>query len=84
MDNIDINNKIKELIERIEVLEERQSDLKYVGNKLYLQNSKKIPNYIEVEMKGKNTIIIGDYRLRFKAAGGNVCSSWKINVELNQ
>ena len=27
---------------------------------------------------------IGDYRLRFKAAGGKVCSSWKINVELNQ
>jgi len=77
------NRKSQEIL--YDWLEERQSDLKYVGNKLYLQNSKKIPKeYIKVEMKGKNTIIIGDYRLRFKAAGGKVCSSWKINVELNQ
>jgi len=65
-------------------LEERQSDLKFVGSKLFLQSVKKIPNNIEVVMKGKDTIIIGDYKLRFKAAGGKVCSSWKINVELNQ
>ena len=40
MDNIDINNKIKELIERIEVLEERQADISY-----FLENPRKLNGY---------------------------------------
>ena len=40
MDNIDINNKIKELIERIEVLEERQADISY-----FLENPRKLNVY---------------------------------------
>ena len=40
MDNIDINNKIKELIERIDVLEERQSDISY-----FLENPRKLNIY---------------------------------------
>ena len=40
MDNIDINNKIKELIERIEVLEERQADISF-----FLENPRKLNVY---------------------------------------
>ena len=65
-------------------LEERQSDLKCVGSNLYVQSSKKIPEHINIEIKGHDTIVIGHYRLRFKAEGGKIKPSWKINVEFNR
>ena len=40
MDNIDINDKIKELTERIEALEERQTDISY-----FLPNPSKLNHY---------------------------------------
>ena len=62
----------------------RQSDLKYVGDKLFVPEQIKIPNKIDVYEKGDDSLIVGHWKLRFKSSGGWVKNSWKINVEFNQ
>ena len=65
-------------------LEKRQSQLKYVGTRLFIPNIVSFTDSVCVEKRGKDSIVIGDYKLRFKASGGSVKSSWKINVETIQ
>lgn len=62
-------------------LSERMSDLKYVGNNLYIPNKKNIPLEVKVEELGNDSLIVGCFKLRFKASGGWVKNSWKINYE---
>ena len=63
---------------------ERESNLKYVGNKLFIPEKYTFPEECKVEIKGIDTVIVGRYALRAKAEGSKVKGSWKFNIELNQ
>lgn len=65
-------------------LSERQSDLKCVGDRLYVPEKIILPELCEPKKWGDDTVIVGHYKLRVKAAGGKVCTSWKINYQINQ
>ena len=67
-----------------EWLGERQSDLKCVGDKLFVPEKKILPELCEPKFCGDDTVIVGHYKLRVKAAGGKVGTSWKINYQINQ
>ena len=67
-----------------EWLSERQSDLKCVGDKLYVPEKIILPELCEPEYCGDDSVIVGCYKLRVKAAGGKVGTSWKINYQINQ
>tara|TARA_B100000900_G_C20397737_1_gene641377 strand:+ start:145 stop:846 length:702 start_codon:yes stop_codon:yes gene_type:complete len=67
-----------------EWLSERQSDLKCVGDKLFVPEKKILPELCEPKFCGDDTVIVGHYKLRVKAAGGKVGTSWKINYQINQ
>ena len=63
---------------------ERLSELKYIGNRLVIVKQFQINKNIAINYKGEDSIIVGDFILRFKASGGKVKSCWKINYELNR
>jgi len=67
-----------------EWLDERQSDLKCVGDKIFVPEKKILSELCEPRFCGDDTVIVGHYKLRVKAAGGQVKTSWKINYQLNQ
>ena len=67
-----------------EWLDTRQSDLKCVGNRLFIPEKKILPELCEPKFYGDDSVIMGHYKLRVKAAGGKVCTSWKINYQFNQ
>lgn len=67
-----------------EWLGERTADLKCVGNKIFIPEEKNLQETYKVKRDGDDSIIVGHYKLRVKAGGGRVDSSWKINYEFNQ
>jgi len=67
-----------------EWLNSRQSDLKCVGDKLFVPDKKKLSHICEPKFCGNDSVIVGHYKLRVKASGSKVCSSWKINYEVIQ
>ena len=63
-------------------LNERQSDFKYIGDKLnFPENYKLNFNQIIVKKIKNDTIKIGNFKFRCKSSGGKVKASWKINLE---
>ena len=53
-----------------EWLNSRQSDLKCVGNELFIPEKKKLPENIFLDVIGDNTVRVGHYKLRVKSSGG--------------
>jgi len=62
-------------------INERQSDLKYVGENLYLKKKFTPPPYdlAIVDIISMDTLRVGDFTLRVKSEGGSINSGWKIN-----
>ena len=67
-----------------EWLNSRQAELKCVGDKLFVPDKKKLSHICEPDFCGNDSVIVGHYKLRVKASGGKVSSSWKINYEVIQ
>lgn len=65
-------------------LNERESDLKYIGTIMLIPEKKTVPEVCKIEKKGNDSIIIGYYKLRVKCESKEVVKSWKINIEFNQ
>ena len=61
----------------------RQSNLKCIGDELLIPEKKYLPEFCKPEYFNNDTIIVGHYKLRVKASGGKVGSSWKINLEFS-
>jgi hypothetical protein len=60
---------------------ERLSDLDLIGNTLSISYKKKYNKNIKIEKDKDNNIKIGDLKIRFKAEGSKVNSSFKMNFE---
>lgn len=67
-----------------EWLDNRKSDLKCIGDEIFIPEKKILPKLCKPKCSGDDTIIVGHYKMRVKAEGGKVSSSWKINYEINQ
>jgi hypothetical protein len=64
-------------------LEERDSDLKYVGNILRIPYKKQIPEHFKVSkvLSCPDSIYVGHFKLRVKCESKCVIKPWKINIE---
>jgi len=60
---------------------DRQSDFKYVGDKLVVPERYDMSEDVVVAKLSSNSIRVGHFKLRVKSSGGKVKSSWKINYE---
>ena len=60
----------------------RKSSLMFVENKLLLVSHKNGLNSSSIFITANKELRIGQYKLRFKSAGSQVSSTWKINVEM--
>lgn len=96
--NIEEKNKIKKLLVDLihkvfnknenvkklyEWLNQRESDLIYIGSKMFIPKKKKFTENIKVvKGNGIDNIIVGNYRLRVKCASRKVKDSWKISIEV--
>ena len=61
----------------------RRSELKCVGNTLSLSKKHVIPiTGAEVRLHNSGSIIVGEFEIRAKAEGGNIATSWKMNLGL--
>ena len=73
---IDLLYKIFEIDENkkklYEWLYERESNLKYLGNELFIPKKYTFPENCRLEIKGIDTVIVGHYALRAKAEGSKV------------
>lgn len=62
-------------------LSERESDLKYIGDKLIIPTGKIFSGNCKIKTNN-DSVIVGKFKLRFKCESAKVKKPWKINIEL--
>ena len=62
-------------------LSERESDLKYIGDELIIPTGKIFSGNCKIK-KNNDSVIVGEFKLRFKCESAKVKKPWKINIEL--